>query len=245
MRALTALAAFAAACSSPARKPPAAPVDEAPKLDIQGEWSDPEQDQPQGPAAPATRLEDALRNPGATPIVIQNATILTAAGKRIEKGTVVLAGGAITAVVEGAAPVPAGATVIDGSGKFVTPGIIDDHSHLGVYAQPSVSANQDGNETSGAITPNARAEYGYNPQDPAITRAVAGGVTTAQILPGSANLVGGRGFTVIMRPGRTADDVRFPGAPPTIKMACGENPKRTHGAKGGPTTRMGEYAAFR
>ena len=95
------------------------------------------------------------------------------------------------------------------------------------------------------MTAHARAQYGYWPQDPKITRALAGGVTTAQILPGSANLVGGLGFTVIMRPGSSADDVRFPGAPPTIKMACGENPKRVYGDKGGPGTRMAEYAAFR
>jgi imidazolonepropionase-like amidohydrolase len=98
---------------------------------------------------------------------------------------------------------------------------------------------------TGAVTAAARVEYAYWPQDPAIPRARAGGVTTALILPGSANLIGGRGQTVVMRPGRTIDDVRFPGAAPTIKMACGENPKRVHGSKAGPMTRMAEGAAFR
>ena len=95
------------------------------------------------------------------------------------------------------------------------------------------------------VTAAVRAEFGYWPDDPQLARAVAGGVTTALILPGSANLVGGRGFTVAMRPGRIAGEVAFPGAPPTLKMACGENPKRVYGDKGGPQTRMGEYAAFR
>jgi imidazolonepropionase-like amidohydrolase len=245
MRVLTFAALIVAACSGSTAKPPAAPVDDAPKLDIPGEWTDPEADQPHAVAPVAARLEDAARNPVAKVIVLQGATILTAAGKRIGNGSIVLEGGAIKSVAEGAVALPKDAELIDASGKFITPGIIDTHSHLGVYAQPSVTAHGDGNETSGAITPQARAEYAYWPQDPAISRAVAGGVTTAQILPGSANLIGGRGFTVVMRRGRHADDVRFPGAPPTIKMACGENPKRTHGAKGGPTTRMGEYAAFR
>ena len=94
-------------------------------------------------------------------------------------------------------------------------------------------------------TPHARARYGYWAQDPQITRARAGGVTTALILPGSANLIGGRGYTAIMRPGGVASDNIFPGAPATLKMACGENPKRVYGDKGGPQTRMGLYAAFR
>jgi imidazolonepropionase-like amidohydrolase len=114
-----------------------------------------------------------------------------------------------------------------------------------VYAQPSVTAHGDGNETSGAITPQARAEYAYWPQDPAILRARAGGVTAALALPGSTNLVGGRGVTVIMRPGQTIDDVRFPGAPATLKMACGENPKRVYASRGGPATRMAEGAVLR
>jgi imidazolonepropionase-like amidohydrolase len=97
----------------------------------------------------------------------------------------------------------------------------------------------------GPVTAQVRAEYGYWPQDPQIARAVEGGVTTALILPGSANLIGGAGFTVVMRPARTAREAAFPGAPPSVKMACGENPKRTYGDKGGPQTRMAEYAAFR
>ncbi len=136
-------------------------------------------------------------------------------------------------------------TVINANDKFVTPGIIDAHSHIGVFSIPYASANSDGNETSSFSTPQAKAEYGYWPQDPAIAYAQAAGVTTALVLPGSANLVGGSGFTVVMKTGLTTKDVAFPKAPPTIKMACGENPKSAHGQKGGPVTRMALYAKFR
>src|SRR5262249_19163170 len=102
-----------------------------------------------------------------------------------------------------------------------------------------------GKEGAGEGAAQVGAEEGYGRQEPQIARAIAGGVTAALILPGSANLVGGEGFTVVMRPGRTSDEVAFPGAPRTLKMACGENPKRVYGGKTGPSTRMGEYAAFR
>jgi imidazolonepropionase-like amidohydrolase len=208
-----------------------------------GDWLDPES---LLPAEPAARAGDARDNPAAPRIAIKGATVLTAAGQRFEPGLVVLEGGRIRYVgpVDGAA-IPEGAQVIDAQGRFVTPGLIDSHSHLGVYPSPEVTAHADGNEMTGPVTSGVRAEYGYWPQDPGIPRALAGGVTTALVLPGSANLVGGRGFTVVMRPGRMAADVAFPGAPATIKMACGENPKRVYGTKGGPLTRMGEYAAFR
>jgi imidazolonepropionase-like amidohydrolase len=248
MKVLTFVAAVVAAtllgCGGKPTKPPAKP--EAPALDVAEPWSDPEADRPATkPAAPSVDLSAALANPDATPIVIEHATILTAAGKTISDGTIILSGGAIQYVGDAPPAAPAGARVIDGKGKFVTPGFIDAHSHIGVYAAPDANANQDGNEAVAPVTAYAQARYGYWPQDPQITRAAAGGVTTALILPGSANLVGGRGFTVQMRPGRTADEVAFPGAPPTVKMACGENPKRVYGEKGGPATRMAEYAAFR
>src|SRR5262249_59748508 len=103
----------------------------------------------------------------------------------------------------------------------------------------------EGEEMTAPGTAQVRAEYGYWPQDPAITRAIAGGVTTALILPGSANLIGGEGFTVAMRPGRDAREVAFPGAPRTLKMACGENPKNVYGEKGGPVNGVGGYAGPR
>lgn len=243
-RAAAALCTLVAACGGPARPPVAAkPPD--PTLDLVAPWVDSAAFRPAGRAPAATALAAATVNPAAPTLAITDATILTATGRRIEHGTIVLAGGAIRAVGGPDTAIPAGATVVSGAGKVVTPGIIDAHSHLGVYAAPSTRANDDGNEATAPTTAAARAGFGYWPGDPQIARALAGGVTTALILPGSANLIGGRGFTVAFRPARTADEAAFPGAPATVKMACGENPKRVYGEKGGPQTRMGEYAAFR
>ena len=144
-----------------------------------------------------------------------------------------------------------GIEVIDASDKFVTPGIIDNHSHLGVYPSPGVSAHSDGNEISGPVTAEVWAEHGAWPQDPGFVRALAGGVTSMQILPGSANLFGGRGVTVKNVPSRTVQGMKFPDAPYTLKMACGENPKRVYGYGGGrfpggaPYSRMGNVAGYR
>ncbi|HEY5950501.1 MAG TPA: amidohydrolase family protein [Kofleriaceae bacterium] len=229
------------ACASRA-KPPAKP--DEPKLDITAPWLDPEGFWIRGTPVKARPLSDALVNPNAPTIAIKNATILTATGQRIDNGTIILERGSIS-YVGADKPAPAGATVIDGKGKFVTPGIIDAHWHMGVYPAPAGRGHNDGNEAVAPVTAHARAEYGFWPQDPQLARALAGGVTAALILPGSANLIGGRGFTVSLRPSRTAAESAFPGAPPTVKMACGENPKRVYGEKGGPQTRMAEYAAFR
>ncbi|MCA9706647.1 MAG: amidohydrolase, partial [Myxococcales bacterium] len=126
------------------------------------------------------------------------------------------------------------------------PGIIDTHSHIGVYAAPGLTAHADGNETSAPITAEVRAADSVWPQDPQLQRARAGGVTTMQILPGSTNLIGGRSVVIKPRPGlRSLEDARFLGAPAGLKMACGENPKRRHGDKTGPSTRMGSVAGYR
>ena len=141
--------------------------------------------------------------------------------------------------------------MIDAAGKWVTPGIIDNHSHLGVYPSPGVSAHGDGNEGSGPNTAEVWAEHSVWPQDPGFTRALAGGVTAMQILPGSANLFGGRGVTLKNVTGRTVQEMKFPGAPSTLKMACGENPKRVYGygsgsfPGGAPFSRMGNFAGYR
>ncbi|MEZ4360974.1 MAG: amidohydrolase [Kofleriaceae bacterium] len=230
-----------AACVGGAK--PARP--EPPTLDVVEPWVDPSADQVTGtPRARGTKA-DALRNPAAKAIAITGATLWTATGRRIEGGTIVLEGGSITALGGPETAIPEGARRIDGAGKFVTPGLIDAHSHLGVYPAPNGRGHNDGNEATAPVTAQARAQYGYQPQDPQISRALAGGVTAALILPGSANLIGGQGFTVAMRLARTTDEAAFPGAPATVKMACGENPKRVYGEKTGPSTRMGEYAAFR
>jgi len=139
---------------------------------------------------------------------------------------------------------PADALVVDGRGKFVTPGVIDTHSHLGVYPAPAVQAHSDGNESTNPTTPQVWAEHSVWPQDPAFPAVLAGGVTTLQVLPGSANLMGGRGVVLKVVPARTVQEMKFPGARHGLKMACGENPKRVY-AQRGPATRMGNVAGYR
>ncbi len=232
------------ACTPRTPKPAGKPT--APELDIDEGWVDPTTAMPLRTKGDEKMRQAALKNPTAPVIAIRGATILTATGTNIERGTIVLSDGAITAIgPDASVAIPAGARIVDGATKFVTPGVIDAHSHIGVYSAPSSHAHDDGNESTAPTTAHARAEYAYWPQDPQIARAAAGGVTTALILPGSANLIGGEGFTVAMRPGRVPSEVAFPGAPHTLKMACGENPKRVYGDKAGPKTRMGEYAMFR
>ena len=180
-----------------------------------------------------------------TPTAILGATVLTATGEEIVGGGVVMADGKIVAVGKDVA-VPAGARVIDGRGKWITPGVIDPHSHLGVYASPAVEAQSDGNEATDPNTANVWAEHSVWPQDPGFNRALAGGVTTLQILPGSANLFGGRSVVLKNMPAETVQQMKFPGAPYGLKMACGENPKRVYGSRGrSPATLMGNVAGYR
>lgn len=179
------------------------------------------------------------------PTLIRGGTVMTAAGQVIPNGQVLLVDGRIAAV-GATVDAPADATVIDATGKFVTPGLIDTHSHLGVYASPGVDASSDGNEATDPVTAQVWAEHSIWPQDPGFPRAMAGGVTTLHILPGSANLIGGRSVTVRNVPARTMQAMKFPGAPHGLKMACGENPKRVYGSRGrAPSTRMGNVAGYR
>lgn len=178
------------------------------------------------------------------PVLIRNATILTGTNLEISEGSVLLKDGKIVAIGTDFGA-PAGVDIVDGKGKFVTPGIIDIHSHLGVYPSPSNEATQDGNEATKPATPEVRAENSVWPQDPGFSRALAGGVTAMEILPGSANLIGGRSVVLKNVPATTAQAMKFPGAPYDLKMACGENPKRVYGQKGGPQTLMGDVAGYR
>ncbi len=182
----------------------------------------------------------------AVPTLIRNATVLTAAGPRLMNADVLLRDGRIEAVGTGL-QAPAGALVVDGTGRWVTPGVIDSHSHLGVYPAPGVDAVSDGNEITDLNTAEVWAEHSIWPQDPQFDLARAGGVTAMQVLPGSANLFGGRGVTIKNVPSRTMQGMKFPGAPHGLKMACGENPKRVYGADRGraPGTRMGNVAGYR
>ena len=178
------------------------------------------------------------------PTLITNATILTGTGERLEDASLLITDGKIIFVGEGNAP--AGVNTIDASGRWVTPGLIDVHSHLGVYASPGVKAHSDGNELTNPATPNVWAEHSVWPQDPGFSRALAGGITTLQSLPGSGNLMGGRGVTLKNVYSNSYQGMKFPDAPHGLKMACGENPKRFYGGKGQlPSTRMGNMAAYR
>jgi len=148
-------------------------------------------------------------------------------------------------IIDGTGQEIENASLIDAVGKYVTPGIIDIHSHLGNYPTPSVHAHGDGNEVTSPITSEVWAEHGVWPQDPGFDEALQGGVTTLHVLPGSANLFGGRGVTLRNVASRTVQGMKFPDAPYTLKMACGENPKRVYGQKGGPGSRMGNVAGYR
>jgi imidazolonepropionase-like amidohydrolase len=190
---------------------------------------------------------DPSRPPAKGALLLRGGTVMTAAGPIFENGHLLVVDGKIASVGPGAGTPPAGATVVDVGGKFLTPGIIDTHSHMGVYPLPGTLGNSDGNEATDPVTSQVWAEFGFWPQDPSLPRAVAGGITTIQVLPGSANLIGGRSFTAKLRLGRSAREMRFAGAPQGLKMACGENPKRVYGRgrNSFPSTRMGNIAGFR
>lgn len=205
----------------------------------------------QAAAAPETTSVDRAQYPSTyrrlpyPPVLIRNATILTGTGQEIANGSILFRDGRIVAVGKDV-QAPADAQVVDGTGKFVTPGVIDTHSHIGVYAAPGTEAESDGNELP--VNPNTAyvwAEHSIWPQDPQIPLAIEGGVTTMQVLPGSGNLIGGRGVVVKVIPARSVQEMKFPGAPYGLKMACGENPKRVYGNRGGPATRMGNMAGYR
>jgi len=182
----------------------------------------------------------------AADLAIIHATVLPVSGPVIADGTVLVSDGRIEAVGAGL-PVPEGTPeVVDASGKFLTPGLIDLHSHMGVYAWPSLEAHSDGNEMIHPITPHVRAEDAVRVADPAFSRARAGGVTSVLVLPGSGNLMGGQAAPLKLRQSRTLAEMRFEGAPRAIKMACGENPKRVYKEdEFGPMTRMGNMAWMR
>ena len=179
--------------------------------------------------------------------VVKNVTIFDGEGGRIDNGSIVLSSGKVDRIGGPDMELPTDADVVDGTGKYLTPGVIDIHSHLGDYPSPAVEANSDGNEATSPVTPEVWSEHSVWPQDPGFSRALAnGGVTTLEILPGSANLFGGRSVVLKNVPARTVQGMKFPGAPYGLKMACGENPKRVYGSKGRiPSTRMGNIAVDR
>lgn len=177
--------------------------------------------------------------------LIEHATIFTGTGERIDDGSILLRDGKVVAV-DTQLDAPADAVVIDASGKFVTPGLIDVHSHLGVYPSPGVRSTANGNEMTSPTTAEVMAEHSVWPQDPGFNTARAGGVTTLEILPGSGNLIGGRGVVLKNVPATTVQAMKFPDAPYGLKMACGENPMRVYGSRNQfPSTLMGDVAGYR
>ena len=175
-------------------------------------------------------------------IVIRNATVFDGNGNKFQNFDVHFSNGKIQAI--GLRLVTDGAQEIDGTGKYVTPGIIDNHSHMGVYPAPSVRTSSDGNEATNPVTSEVWAEHSVWTQDPQYKLALAGGITTFHVLPGSANLFGGRGVTLKNVSANTVPEMKFPNAPHSLKMACGENPKRVYSSRG-PSTRMGNVAGYR
>jgi imidazolonepropionase-like amidohydrolase len=237
--ALAAALALAACATSPASKSAAA-----------SQPASPAAGSPSGDKQPLPWASDPYPStyrpyPG-VPTLVRDVTIFDGEGGRIDHGAVLFADGKIVNLGQDI-EAPAGARVIVGTGKWVTPGIIDIHSHMGDYSVPSVSALSDGNELTSPVTSEVWAEHSVWPQDPEFSRALThGGVTTVQVLPGSGNLFGGRSVVLKLVSGRSVQDMKFPGAPYGLKMACGENPETVYGAKGRmPSTRMGDIALDR
>jgi imidazolonepropionase-like amidohydrolase len=164
-------------------------------------------------------------------VLIQNATVMTITDDIIENGDILIVDGVITAIGADLSA-PLGVSVVDGTGKYVMPGIIDAHSHLN-----TVSTNESRNPVTAEVT----MEESINPNSVSIYRALAGGVTSIHLMHGSANVIGGQGETLKLRYGVTQDEMRFSDAKRTIKFALGENPTRVHGQGNGiqPRTRMG------
>ena len=170
-------------------------------------------------------------------LVIKNATVMTASHGTIQHGSVWLHNGKI-AGVGATVSAPAGATVIDATGKYVTPGIIDPHSHSAL--------GDDVNEATSPVTPSMMMIDAFDNRDKALYLALAGGVTSELLLHGSANMIGGQAVVIKNKFGLSKEEMLFPNAPRSIKFASGENPKRVYGTRSQlPSTRMGNFEVMR
>ncbi|GAJ99747.1 amidohydrolase [Geomicrobium sp. JCM 19055] len=172
-----------------------------------------------------------------------NGTILKGDGTEVTESALLIDQGKIVDIV-GEDTIPEDATKIDVRGGYITPGLIDVHTHLGVSEQGIGKEGADFNETSHPATPEIRALDGCNPREEGFLHALASGVTTVQVLPGSANVIGGEMFTM-KTAGEILDEMVIQ-SPSGMKAALGENPKGVYGGKGKrPITRMGVAAVFR
>ena len=180
-----------------------------------------------------------------TNTIFRNANIYDGEGNELIDTDLIIKDGKVVAI---GVDLPSSSDLkeIDATDKWITPGIIDIHSHMGVYPAPSVKTSSDGNEATSPVTAEVWAEHSIWVQDPQYALALKGGVTTFHVLPGSANLIGGRGVTAKNLQRNTINSMKFPNTPHSLKMACGENPKRVYGNRGQmPSTRMGNAAGYR
>lgn len=177
-------------------------------------------------------------------LLFKNATLLDGVGHRYDGYDLLVRHGKVVGIGKSLTG-SAGTTTVDATGKWITPGIIDAHSHLGGASSPSSRTRFDINERTNPVTPYVSVQHAVWPQDPGFFTALAGGVTTLDVLPGSTNLIGGRGVLLKNVASVTVQGMMFAQAPTPLKMACGENPKNAYGTKGGPSTAMGNMAGYR
>src|SRR5438270_670505 len=193
------------------------------------------QSEAQTEAQPQAQSQSAAA--GAHDLLIKNATVLTVTHGKIEHGSVLVHNGKIAAF--GAqVSAPGDATIIDANGKYLTPGLVDSHSHIAL--------DDDVNEATSPVTPSMMMIDAFNSNDKAIYRILAGGVTTSLLLHGSANMIGGQAVVIKHKFGMPREQLLFPNAPQSIKFASGENPKRVYGDRNElPSTRMGNFEVQR
>jgi len=187
-------------------------------------------------AAPLAIVAGGQQIPPAD-LVLKNATVMTASHGTIEHGSVWVHAGKI-AGVGATVNAPASSTVVDATGLWLTPGIIDPHSHSAL--------DGDVNEATSPVTPSMHMIDAFDNRDKALYQALAGGVTTELLLHGSANMIGGQAVVIKNKFGLDRDAMLFPNAPGSIKFASGENPKRVYGSRDQlPSTRMGNFEVMR
>ena len=200
------------------------------------------------PEPPQDPYPSTYHAPAAGPVLFVNATILDGAGARFDRAELLIADGKVAAIGQGLTR-PAGVELIDAGGRWITPGLIDVHTHFGTFTLPQTNADGAASDVTELSGPNAAGtwiEHAVRPSDPGFRHALAAGVTTLQILPGSSVVFGGRSVVVKPIPAVTVAEMKFPGAPVGMKMACGGNPKSHFASLGrAPNSRQGEFQIMR
>ncbi|KAG2221768.1 hypothetical protein INT45_003408 [Circinella minor] len=210
---------------------------------------------------PINRPDTKRKNPRATadvqPVLLKNAIVWDGEGQILKDVDILLQNGVIAKIEQNInVSEDMDIKIIDVGGHVVSPGIVDMHSHLGLYSWPYLAGSMEVNEATSPLTPFVRSLDAFNPNDKAIKIVASGGVTTALVLPGSANQMGGEAFVFKLRPVATTSnedmliqagiDEEIDAKWRWMKMACGENPKNFYGKFGRmPKTRMGEAYLFR